>query len=362
MPALPIRSVETVRLQLPLARPISSALGEYRHVDCLVVLVHTADGPSGVGFNAGLGGAAGSALAPYIEEELAPLAVGQDALAPEALWARLWGPNKARMRGGLGVWALSAIDIACWDVVAKAAGLPLHRLLGGYRARVPVYGSGGWHNLTDAELVDECEAFAAEGITAYKYKIGTPRDRERTQLLRRAMGDGFMLLADANQGYDVRGAVEASHMLAEFGVGWLEEPVLADTPEDLARVAAASTVPVAAGENVYFRWGFRRLCELGAAAFLQPDVARCGGVTEFRKIAHLAEAHRVSLSSHLWHELSVSLVGASPAGWRVEYAPLIPPDALTRPFQVVGGAIEVPDTPGHGVEFTEAALRHFAVP
>lgn len=358
---LPIRSVETVRLQLPLARPISSALGEYRHVDCVVVTIHTVDGPSGIGFNAGLGGAAGAALVPYIEEELAPLAVGADALAPEALWARLWGPNKARMRGGLGVWALSAIDIACWDIVAKAAGMPLHRLLGGYRDRVPVYGSGGWHSLTDVELVAECEAFAGQGITAYKYKVGTHRDRERTQLLRREMGDDFTLLADANQGYDVRQAIEASRMLAGFGVGWLEEPVPADTPDDLARVAAASAVPVAAGENVYFRWGFRHLCDLRAAAFLQPDVGRCGGVTEFRKVAHLAEAHRLSLSSHLWHELSVSLVGASPAGWMVEYAELIPPDVFTRSFEVVDGTMEVPQAPGHGVEFTAEAMGRFAL-
>lgn len=359
MPALPVRSIEVVPMPLPLDRPLSSALGSYTQVDCVTVFLHTDGGPTGVGFNAGLGGAAGTALAHYIRHELAPLAVGADALAPEALWERLWGPNKARMRAGIGAWALSAIDIACWDVMAKVAGLPLHRILGGHRTRVPVYGSGGWHNLADRELIDECESFAARGITAYKYKIGTQRDRERTALLREAMGPGFVLLADANQRYDVREAIEASRMLGDFGVAWLEEPVYADSVDDLARVAESAAVPIAAGENNYFRWGFREICSRGAAAYLQPDVARCGGVTEFRKVASLADAYNLSLSSHLWHELSISLVGASPSGYMAEYADLFPSDVLTRRFEVVDGAIEVPDVPGHGVEFTPEAISRF---
>lgn len=320
-----------------------------------MVTVRTKEGLFGTGFNLGLGGAASAALVPYIEQELAPLAVGGDALNPEALWERLWSPNKARMRAGLGVWALSAVDIACWDIVGKAAGLPLHRLLGGYRNRVPVYGSGGWLNLTDEELVAEAEAFARQGIGAYKYKIGGPRDEERTALLRQAMGDEFILFADANQRYSVREAIEASAMLADHGVAWLEEPVLADSVLDLAAVAAQSAVPVAAGENVYFRWGFREICQLEAATYWQPDVTRCGGITEFRKVAALAEAHNLALSSHLWHELSVSLVGASPAGYMCEYAELIPPGFLTRSFPVVDGMIEVPEVPGHGVEVAASA-------
>ena len=109
-------------------------------------------------------------------------------------------------------------------------------------------------------------------------------------------------------------------------------------------------MPIAAGENAYFRWGFREICDQRAASILQPDVARCGGVTEFRKIAILAESHNLALSSHLWHELSISLVGASPAGWMAEYTDLLPEETWTADFTVVDGAIEVPKTPGHGVE------------
>jgi L-alanine-DL-glutamate epimerase-like enolase superfamily enzyme len=325
-------------------------------MDCVTVTIHTDDGPSGFGYTMGLGGTWSSAVATYIDHELAPLAVGRDALAPEALWARLWGPNKPRMRAGLGVWALSAVDIACWDIVGKAAGLPLHTLFGGYRRHVPVYGSGGWHDLSDDELVAECEAFAAQGIGAYKYKIGSARDRARTALLRRAMGDDFVLLADANQGYTVREAVEASRMLADHGVAWIEEPVPADSVDDLAAVAAGSAVPTATGENVYLRWGFREVCVRGAASYLQPDVTRCGGITEFRRIAVLADAFNVALSSHLIHELSVTMVGASPQGWMIEYAEVLPPELFTHPFTVVDGRLHVPDVPGHGVAFADSVM------
>jgi L-alanine-DL-glutamate epimerase-like enolase superfamily enzyme len=213
-----------------------------------------------------------------------------------------------------------------------------------------VYGSGGWHSLNDIELVAECERFAAMGITAYKYKIGSEADLRRTETLRKAMGEDFTLLADGNQGFTVRSAIETSKMLAHHGVAWFEEPVLADSVSDLAQVARESAVPIAAGENAYFRWGFRDLCEQRAAEFLQPDVARCGGITEFRRVAALAESYGLALSSHLWHELSISLVGASPAGWMAEYTDLLPSETWTREFPVVDGAIEVPDVAGHGVE------------
>jgi L-alanine-DL-glutamate epimerase-like enolase superfamily enzyme len=360
VPGVTIQAVETTALRFPLPRPIASALGAYTHVDATAVRLRCDDGLDGFGFTAGLGGSAGAAVKPYIDAELAPLAIGQDALAPEALWHRLWSPNKPRLRGGIGAWALSAVDIACWDLIGKVAGLPVHRLLGGFNGDVAVYGSGGWHTLDDSELVAEAQAFAAQGITAYKYKIGTDRDEQRTSLLRRELGEGFTLLADANQRFTVAQALVSARMLSEYGVAWIEEPVLADSTDDLAEVAAASPVPVAAGENVYFRWGFREICERRAAAVLQPDVGRCGGITEFAKIAHLADAHNLALSSHLWHELSISLVGASPRGHMVEYAELIPADAFSRRFEVVSGKIRVPDVPGHGVELTPDALAHFS--
>ncbi len=361
MSKLKIRSLDSIPLKVPLKKTFQSSLGAYTHLDVIVVHLHTEGGPTGTGFTMGLGGEGTAAMRPYIDNELAPLAIGQDALAPEALWHRMWAPNKARMRGGLGLYSLSAVDIACWDVVAKSAGLPLNRLLGGFRQKVPVYGSGGWHTLSDAELLEEAEEAAALGMRGYKLKIGTERDKERIAFLRKNVEEDFIFFCDANQNYNVREAIEVSTMLAEHGVAWFEEPVLADCVDDLAEVAERSMVPIAAGENAYMRWGFREICERRAVGFLQPDVCRCGGVTEFIKIAHLADAFNVSLSSHLVHELSVSLVGATPRGYMVEYMEFFSSDDLTEDFSVRDGCVNVPEVSGHGVEFTSDALARYKV-
>ena len=360
MAELKITGIAAKSLKVPLARAIGSANGAKSELDYLVVFLHTQDGPTGCGFVMGLGGETSTTLVPYIEKELAPLAVEQDALAPEALWTRLWGPNKPRMRGGLGVQALSAVDTACWDALAKAADMPLYRVLGGYRDNVPVYGSGGWLTFTDAEMVDECLGFMERGIGAYKLKLGTNRDAERIRLLREEAGESVVLFADANQKYNPREALEVAAMLAEYDVRWFEEPVLADSVDDLAYVAERSPVPIAAGENAYMRWGFREICERRAAAYLQPDVGRCGGVTEFRKIAHLAEAFNLSLCPHLLQEVSVSLLAATPSGCMVEYVEMLPPETLTREFAVSNGCIQATEVPGHGVEFTEEAIRRYS--
>jgi L-alanine-DL-glutamate epimerase-like enolase superfamily enzyme len=351
--------VTATAMRVPLAKPIGSALASYGWVDFTAVHVGTDAGVTGFGYTYGVGGNASAALVPYIGAELAPLLIGEDLFRPEAVWHRLWSPNKARMRAGLGVWALSAVDIACWDALGKAVGQPVHRLLGGYTTEVPVYGSGGWLTLTDTELVDECQAFAAMGIRSYKYKIGGQRDEARTGLLRREMGDDFVLLVDANQSFDVDGAVAVAHTLHAYGVGWLEEPVKADSVGDLARVARRSPVPVAAGENVYKRWGFREVCELRAATYLQPDPGRCGGITEFRRIGALADAFGVRLTTHLLHELSVSLVGSCSSSVGVELVELLPADVFAEPFDVSNGRASIPATPGHGVALAPGAMERY---
>ncbi|MED5580120.1 MAG: mandelate racemase/muconate lactonizing enzyme family protein [Nitrospinota bacterium] len=361
MEKLIIEDLEVIPLQVPLKKIFQSSLGVYTHLDVVVVKMETKYGPQGIGVTTGLGGAAGTAIVPYIKNELSPLVIGEDALSPELIWAKMWGPNKARMRGGMGLHALSCVDIACWDVLAKAAGQPINRLLGGFKQSIPVYGSGGWHTLSDEELLEEAEETVSLGCTAYKLKIGTNRDEDRISFLREKMGEDFILFADANQKYNVREAIEVSNMLAEYGVAWFEEPVIADSVDDLAALAKVSMVPLAVGENSYMRWGFRELCEKRAVGFLQPDVGRCGGITEFRKIANLADAFNISLSCHLVHEISVSLIGASPSGYMAEYMDFFKPEDITQDFSVKNGKIAVPDVPGHGFEFTDNALKNYRI-
>ncbi|MDP7625181.1 MAG: mandelate racemase/muconate lactonizing enzyme family protein [Rhodospirillales bacterium] len=360
MPVTPISDINVSVLEVPFDKPIQSALGRYVGSDWVVVEMRAED-VVGYGYSMSLDRRGTKAVVSYIENELAPMANGQDAAAPEAVWQTMFAPNKARLRGGVGVHALSAVDTASWDVAARLAGVSLNRMIGGYAQTADVYGSGGWLSLSDEELVAEAQRHAANGITNYKLKIGGARDQARVGLLRREMGDDFTLYVDANQNFNVREAVAASAWLADFGVAWLEEPVLADSPMDMEAVAAESAIPIAAGENAYFRWGFRDLVERQAVTYLQPDIGRCGGVTEWIKIAHLADSYNLDLTSHLLHELSVGLIAAFPSGHAVEYMNFFKDNPFTQDFSVVDGKIAVPDVPGHGVEFDPVAHKKYRV-
>ena len=355
-----ISSIAVSVLEVPFDKPIRSALGTYIGSDYVVVELRTESGNTGFGYSTSLDRRGTKAVVSYIETDLAPLALGQDVTQPAVLWQRMWSPNKARMRGGVGVHALSALDTAVWDAAAKIQNQPLATLLGGTRDRIDVYGSGGWLSLSDEELVAEAHGHAEKGITGYKLKIGGPRDQERVSLLRRELGDDFILYTDANQNYTVGEAVAASKWLADHNVAWLEEPVLADCPWDMAAVAAESEVPVAAGENVYFGWGFQDLVDRRAAAYLQPDIGRCGGVTEWIKIAQIAEDYNLRLTSHLLHELSACLIAAFPSGYQVEYMNFFEHNPFTQDFSLRDGCLMVPEGPGHGVEFTETAKKLYA--
>lgn len=348
-------------LELPFEKPITSALGTYIGSDYVVVELRTTDGIIGYGFTMSLDRRGTGAVVNYIENDLVPLVLEQDISQPADLWKKIWAPNKARMRGGVGVHALSAVDIAVWDAAAKTVGISLNKMLGGYRQSVPVYGSGGWLSMTDSELIEEAQGLAEKGVPAYKLKIGGERDKERIKLLRNEMGDKHVLYVDANQHFSVPDAIATSQWLAEFNIAWFEEPVLADCPWDLEEVAIASSVPIAAGENVYFAWGFQDLCARRAVSFLQPDIGRCGGITEWAKISRLASINNLKLTSHLLHEISASLIGAFSAGFAVEYMDFFPKNSFTHDFAVRGGCIEVPEAPGHGVEFSEDAINKFKI-
>ncbi len=356
----PISNITVSVLEVPFDKPIQSSLGTYVGSDYVIVELRTESGFNGFGYSTSLDRRGTKAVVSYIEIDLIPLAIGQDVTQPEALWHRMWSPNKARMRGGVGVHALSAVDTAVWDAAAKIQNQPLADVLGCARDRIDVYGSGGWLSLTDRELVAEAESHAQKGITGYKLKIGGSRDRERVSLLRRELGDDFILYTDANQNYTASEAIAASNWLADYNVAWLEEPVIADCPWDMAAVAANSNVPLAAGENVYFGWGFQDLVDRQAATYLQPDIGRCGGVTEWIKIARIAEENSLRLTSHLLHELSTCLVAAFPSGYQVEFMNFFNQSPFTQDFTLNNGCLMVPRVPGHGVEFTKTAKKLYA--
>jgi L-alanine-DL-glutamate epimerase-like enolase superfamily enzyme len=219
---------------------------------------------------------------------------------------------------------------------------------------VPAYHSGGlWLSASDRELVAQAEQFAASGFKAMKMRLGSADpaiDVARVRLVRKAIGPGIRLMADANQGLNESQAIRLGRALEEFDLTWFEEPLPAWDVEGLARVAAALDTPIASGETEYTRYGFRRMLELRTADVLMPDLQRVGGVSEFMRVGHMAESYDVPVSSHLFPETSIQVLGALANASYLEYMPWFSP-LYHEQLEFADGAAVVPERPGWGFTF-----------
>jgi L-alanine-DL-glutamate epimerase-like enolase superfamily enzyme len=275
----------------------------------------------------------------------------------------MYRADRGIKRQGVAAYALSALDIALWDLVGKRAGLPLYQLWGAVTDRVAAYGSGGWSRYSIADLAGEAERYAAMGRRYYKMKIHDPdprANRERVRAVRNAVGDQVRLMVDVNQRLDVLGNIRQAQLLEDFDLVWYEEPVLADDIAACAEVAHAIRIPVATGENNHSRFEFRELIERRAARYLMPDVCRANGYSETMRIARLAAAHQVLVSPHVVHELSLQVVGALPNGFLVEYMDWAPPDLFAElPALQPDGTFTIPDRPGHGITLVPGAMEKY---
>ncbi|NSC24676.1 mandelate racemase [Streptomyces albus subsp. chlorinus] len=263
----------------------------------VLVQVH-AGGETGVGYTYGDVSVAG-----FVESQLSGVVRGQDALAPAALWHRMGAAVRNAGRSGPGAMALSAVDIALWDLKARLLGLPLFRLLPAVHDEVPVYGSGGFTNYSRPRLTEQLAGWAEQGIPRVKLKIARRpgQDPARLTAAREAVGPHTELLTDANGALSRKEALYWARRLAEeWDVRWLEEPVSSEDTEGLRllRDQGPGRLEIAAGEYGYVLGDFAALLEAGAVDCLQADVTRCGGITGLLQVAGLAAAHRVDLSAH----------------------------------------------------------------
>jgi L-alanine-DL-glutamate epimerase-like enolase superfamily enzyme len=356
-----IVAVDSAVLAVPTPKPIALEFREHRLV---VAHVHTDEGVSGLGYSLAFGGGGAESIQVYLETRLAPLLVGEDPRLVERLWERMYRADRGIRRLGVAAYALSALDIALWDLAGKAAGQPLYRLWGGVTDRVEAYGSGGWPSYRVEDMIEEAQRYAAAGLHYYKLKVHHPDPREnrrRAETVRRALGDGVRLMVDVNQKLDVLGNIRLAAALEDLDLVWYEEPVLADDIAACAEVAHAIRIPVATGENHYTRFEFRELCERRAARYLMPDVCRANGFSETLKIGHIAAAHQLLVSPHVVHELSVHVAGALSNSFLVEYMDWMPPDLfedVPRP-DPADGLIRIPERPGHGMTLAPGAERKY---
>lgn len=356
-----IDAVEVALYGLPPHRPMRDSIQALTQIQLIMVRVRADSGAEGLGFSYTIG-VGGGAAAAFTRDELAPRLLGQEALQTAALWERLWWGTNSVTRGGLGAVGRAACDIALWDLKARVAGLPLARLLGGARDRLPVYTTDvGWLNFPLEQVVDEAVAAVARGFRGVKIKVGKPsaaEDARRVAAVRQAIGPEVALMVDANQAWTAAEAISRGRRLEEFNLGWLEEPLPAEDVGGHALVRQALRLPVALGETLYSSAAFREYAERGAVGIMQPDVGRVGGVTEWMRVAGLAAAYNLHLAPHYLMELHLQLAAAVPNALWVEYIPSL--DAvLAEPLRLVDGHFQVPDRPGHGVLFDWEKLARF---
>ena len=348
-------------LSLPLAQPLKTSIHDIRSVDTVLVEMQGGDGATGVGYCFAFGPRRARALQALVED-LAPIYEGADASATRSLFDRAWRSLNFLGHAGVAVMALAALDTACWDLAAQAAGLPLWRFLGAERNRVPAYASSGlWLHRTVDELVAEAEGFVAQGHRAMKMRLGKPRpaeDVERARTLRAALGPDVKLLADVNQGWDEATAIRTGRQLEEVGLFWLEEPLDYENLEGAARVAAALDTPIASGETEYGWLGMKRYLDAGAADILMPDLQRKGGVTGYLRAVELCEAYHVPVSSHLFVEVSGHVVAAAAHPSLLEHMDWWLPLFDDR-LPIVDGHVVLSERPGIGVALDRAALARF---
>jgi L-alanine-DL-glutamate epimerase-like enolase superfamily enzyme len=369
-----ISSVDCRVVRVPLPRPVAWANVRIDAREYVVVTIDTADGMRGTGFTLGSRFANGArVIRSVVDEVFAPILVGRDVFETEALWEEMSFQALLLGRRGAVARALSAVDIALWDAMARSLGRPLCDLLGRYRTRVPAYASGGYHYSEDpaedlASLEDEITRHVELGFRAVKVKIGrfsSAQDRRRIERVIEVAGPDVRVAVDANNKWrDAASAITALRPLDELNLWWIEEPVLPDQLQASARIAAALRTPIATGEMEAGRWAFAAILDARAASILQADVTVVGGISEWRKVCEMAACRDVALAPHWVPDIHVHLGAASPNVLALEYfdanVGVLNFDSLLQErLQVVDGEVLVPDRPGHGLLFDPEAIDHY---
>ena len=385
-----IKSVKAswVHIPIPHERQHTSDFGRTLSFDGTLVRIDTQCGLSGWGeAKAQVGGMAqNQALTCMINEEFAPLLVGEDPRDITRLWETLYSGSRAHYalregrvlpvlgRRGITISAIGGVDCALWDILGKSLGVPVWRLLGGRRAeKLPAYASGGW---AGADTIGEqlLGYIAKGGFGAVKMRVGIidgdPRhSATRVHAAREALGPEIGLMCDAHGTLSVAEAKRFCRLVEECNLAWFEEPVTADDKAGQAAVRAATDIPIASGESEFTRHDFRDLAVLNAVDIMQPDLAICGGITEAMRISAIASAFNLKLAPHLWagapaFAAGLHVAAASPAGFIVEYSlganPLLH-DLIEDGFPVEDGMIAVPDRPGLGITVREDFLKKHTV-
>ncbi len=365
-----ITDVKAFSLSAPLKEPWQIAKIAMKEMTTTIVEIFTDEGISGIGECL-------TRLSPLttcsiVNEIFKPILVGADPLDVAVLWEKMFSTMRSRgHHKGFMIEAISGVDIALWDVMGKALGLPIHKLLGGcYRDRIKVYASSLLFKDTNI-LVKEAIKLVEEGYPAIKLKIGQglEKDIQNVKTIRKAIGDGIQLMVDANSAFDSFTAIQLARKLEPYDIFWFEEPVPPDDIDGYAKISKTSPIPVAAGESEFTKFGFRDLITKGGVAIIQPDVSRAGGISECKKITDMASAYNLPYSPHTGASGAINIAASLQLAAGISnfliFEYMYPPNPLRENIlqeplpKPKNGYIPISNEPGLGIKLNRKVVSKY---
>ena len=358
-----ITSIKTQLVEVPLEKPITTAIHSLHSVGCVLLSIETDEGVVGEAYAFSINAVrlrAFDELITSFDHQL----LGQEPHYVERIWHNIWKEINPIGHRGMSISALSTIDTACWDIIGKTANQPLHRLFGACRDSIKTYASAGlWLSQSIDELQAEAVGFIEQGFRGMKMRLGSndsTNDIERVKAVREAIGSDIELMVDFNQALTPKPAIQLGRELAEFDLTWIEEPVPAYDLKGHAKVTQALDIPVASGETEYNRFAMQQMIEQGSCDILMPDLQRVGGLSEMKKVAALASAHNMPISTHIFTEQSLCIAGSSSNCISVEHIPWYSP-LFSEELELVDGELLIPDRPGLGFTFDANAVARYKI-
>jgi mandelate racemase len=360
-PALTVRAISAVGVEVPMTYALGTSRGRITKAPLVLIDVETAERVIGRSYLWSYFPRAMVAIASLLQE-IEERTKGER-IAPAELWGKL--AERFALIGVQGIvrMAMAGFDVACWDALATAAGVPLVRLLGGEPRRIPAYNSCGLGLMPKEALADEAEKLLERGFRAVKLRLGYPtlaEDLAAVHAVKSRIPEGVALMVDYNQALDVDEAIKRGRALDRENLAWLEEPIRHDDYAGAALIARELSVPVQIGENFSLVAGMQMALNAKACDLVMPDLERIGGVTGWQQAAAFAAKRKIKMSSHLYSETSAHLLAVTPTAHYLEYVDWAD-KVVQEPLQIVGGEAVIPDRPGSGIVWDKSAVERYRV-